>query len=62
MSQYRNYLKERDKYRKKVEDLKDQRDLSENDFGINIEINKNKFKYKFYNYLLKKGNKIENKN
>lgn len=57
MSNYRDILKKREKQHKKVEDLKKARDLTDNSFELNDEIKKEKFKYNFYNYLLKKGGK-----
>lgn len=59
---YKEILKEREKQRLKVEDLKLARDLNDYYFELNKEIEKGKFKYKVYNYLLKEGNKNENKN
>ena len=59
--EYKKILSEREAQHKKVEDLKCARDLSERDYELNEEIEKNKFKYKFYNYLLKELSKNENK-
>lgn len=59
--EYKEILNEREIQHKKVEDLKYARDLSERSYELNEEIKKNKFKYKFYNYLLKELSKNENK-
>lgn len=60
--EYRKILEEREKQRTKIEDLKNERDLCDGKVYLNKEIQKNKFKYNFYNQLLKKGDKNENKN
>lgn len=57
MSDYRNILKKREKQHKKIEDLKKARDITDNSFKLNNVIKKEKFKYNFYNYLLKNSGK-----
>lgn len=56
---YKDILHKRKETREKVEDLKSHRDLKENEYKINKDIEREKFKYKIYNQLLKVGNKNE---
>lgn len=66
---YREILEERNKYYKEVCDLKEARNINaennqkNNAVQINNEVKKSKFKYNFYNQLLKeRGRNSENKN
>ena len=58
---YRDNLKERNKYKYLVDALNLKRETKDKCFELNEEIKRSKFKYKFYNQLLKGGNN-ENKN
>lgn len=61
---YKEILKKREKQRQVVETLKLARDYDnkQKNYDINKMIQKEKFKYKIYNQLLKECGKIENKN
>lgn len=54
---YREILKKKNDQYQKIEDLKSQSHFKKTDYNINETIKKEKFKYKFYNALLKKGDK-----
>lgn len=56
---YKKTKEIRDKIHKRIEDLKTARDLRDDNIILNDLIKKEKFKYKFYNQLLKENN--ENK-
>lgn len=50
---YREILKKRTKVREHIEDLKVERDLNERDYTIHKTIEREMFKYKIFNQMLK---------
>lgn len=54
---YREILDKRKMTMYKIENLKTHRDLKDGDISINKTINREKFKYKIYNAMLKIGGK-----
>lgn len=58
---YRDILNKREKTKQLVDDLKSARDIDEKHWELNKKIEREKFKYQFYNHLLKEISKSENK-